>query len=84
MALRLVGARTLCNLAPLLQANGWQIGPRIEQFADAMFLEDVRRDERQLVNGLSEFPGPRFVLRWIEADSVYGSRNLAHDRTDSF
>jgi hypothetical protein len=30
---------------------------RIEQFVDAMFLEDVRRNERQLVNGFTEFRG---------------------------
>jgi hypothetical protein len=34
--------------------------PRIEQFVDAMFLEDVRRDERQLLNWLAEF---RAMLR---------------------
>ena len=28
------------------------------------FLEDVHRDEWQLVNGLTEFRGPCFVLHW--------------------
>ena len=31
--------------------------PRIERLVDVMFLENVCRDERQLVNGLSEFRG---------------------------
>jgi hypothetical protein len=50
--------------------------PRIEQFVDAMFLEDVRRDERQLLNGLSEFRGHASRSNGYEANSGDGGRNL--------
>jgi hypothetical protein len=50
--------------------------PRIEQFVDAMFLEDVDQDERQLVNGLSEFWGHASCSNGHEADSGDGGRYL--------
>ena len=41
-----------------------------------MFLENVGRDERQLVNGLSEFRGHASRSNGHEADSGGGGRNL--------
>jgi hypothetical protein len=40
----------------LKQAGGGP-EPRIERFVDAMFLENICRDERQVVNGFTEFWG---------------------------
>jgi hypothetical protein len=49
-----------------------------------MFFEDVCRDERQLVNGLSEFRGHALRSDGHEANSGDGGRNLqrAHEWTD--
>jgi hypothetical protein len=41
-----------------------------------MFLEDVGRDERQVVNGLSEFRGHASCSNGHEANSGYGGGNL--------
>ena len=59
--------RQVAVLAPdrLEQAGGGP-KPRIERLVDTMFLEDVGRDERQLVNGLSEF-GAMFPAPWIRS-----------------
>ena len=48
---------------------------RIEWFVNAMFLEDVGRDERQM-NGLSEFRGHASRSNGHEANSGDGGRNL--------
>jgi hypothetical protein len=57
--------------------------PRIERFVDAMFLEDVCGDERQLVNGLAEFRGHASRSNGHEADSDGGGGNLQRAaRTD--
>jgi len=42
---------------PFVKQRGGRPEPRIERFVDAMFFENVCRDERQLVKGLSEFRG---------------------------
>jgi hypothetical protein len=55
---------------------------RIERLVNAMLFENVCRDERQLVNWFSEFRGHVFCSVGYEADSVYGRRNLPHDRTN--
>ena len=47
----------LCNLSADFKVGGRQTEPRIERLMDTMFLEDDGRDERQLLNGLSEFWG---------------------------
>jgi hypothetical protein len=49
---------------------------RVERFVDAMFLEDVGRDERQVVKGLSEFRGHASRSNGHEANSGNGDRNL--------
>src|SRR5207253_733706 len=69
--------RQVAVLAPerLEQTRG-RPEPRIERFVDAMFLEDVGRDERQLVNGRSEFRGHASRSDGHEADSRDGGRNL--------
>ena len=59
-----------------LEQAGGGPEPRIERFVDAMFFEDVGRDERQLVNGLSEFGGHASRSNGYEANSVGGGRNL--------
>jgi hypothetical protein len=47
-----------------------------------MFLENVGRDERELVNGLSEFRGHASRSNGHEANSGGGARNLPPlDRT---
>jgi hypothetical protein len=51
---------------------------RIERFVDAMFLENVGRDERQLVNGLSELRGHASRSYGHEADLGGGGRNLGY------
>jgi hypothetical protein len=38
-----------------LKQTGGGPEPRIERLVNAVFLEDVGRDKRQMVNGLSEF-----------------------------
>jgi hypothetical protein len=63
-----------CNLAQLLEASGRN---RVSsQFVDAMFLEDVRRDERQLLNWLAEFRGHASRSNKYEANLGDGGRNL--------
>ena len=64
-------------LAPerLEQAGGGP-KPRVEWFVDAMFFEDVGRDERQLVNGRSEFRGHASRSNGHEANSGDGGRNI--------
>jgi hypothetical protein len=57
-------------------ASSKRAKPRIEQFVDAMFLEDVRRDERQLLNWLPEFRGHASRSNKYEANSGDGGRNL--------
>ena len=59
-----------------LEQAGGGPEPRIERLMDAMFLEDVGRDERQLVNGLSEFRGHASRSNDYEANSGDGGRNL--------
>jgi hypothetical protein len=49
---------------PCFKQTDGRSEPRIEQFMEPMFLEDVRRDEWQLVNGFTEFRGPCFALQW--------------------
>jgi hypothetical protein len=65
-----------------LEQTGGGPKPRIERFVDVMFLENVGRDERELVNGLSEFRGHASRSNGHEADSGGGARNLPpFDRT---
>src|SRR5438105_15220974 len=64
-------------LAPeRLEQAGGGAEPRIERLMDAMFLEDVGRDERQLVNGLAEFGGHASRSVGHEANSSDSSGNL--------
>jgi hypothetical protein len=55
---------------------GVPIEARIERFVDAMFFEDICRDEWQLANGLSEFRGHASRSNGHEADSSGIGRNL--------
>ena len=73
----LQGQANLPVFAPqrLKQAGGGSKA-RIERLVDAMFLENVCRDERQLVNGLSEFRGHASRSNGHEANSGGGGRNL--------
>jgi hypothetical protein len=50
--------------------------PRVKRLVNVMFLENVCRDERQLVNGLSEFGGHASRSNGHEANSDDGRRNL--------
>ena len=50
--------------------------PRVERLVDAMFFENVGRNERQVVNGLSEFRGHASRSNGHEANSDDGGRNL--------
>jgi len=59
-----------------LEQTGGGSKPRIERLLDAMFLEDVGRDERQLVNGFTEFRGHASRSVGYEANSGYGGGNL--------
>jgi hypothetical protein len=59
-----------------LEQTGGRAEPRIERFVDAMFLENVGRDERQLVNGRSEFRGHASRSNGHEANSGDSSGNL--------
>jgi len=59
-----------------LEQTGGGPEPRIERLVDPMFLEDVGRDERQLVNRLSEFRGHASRSNGHEANSGDGGRNL--------
>jgi hypothetical protein len=59
-----------------LEHAGGRPEPRIERFVDAMFFEHGCRDERQLVNGLSEFWGHASRSNGHEANSGGGGRNL--------
>jgi hypothetical protein len=69
--------RQVAVLAPeRLEQPGGRPKSRIERFEDAMFFEDVGRDERQLMNGLSEFRGHASRSNGHEANSGDGSRNL--------
>ena len=54
----------------------------VERLMDAMFLENVGRDERQLVNGLSEFRCHASRSNGHEADSGDGRGNLQRGRSD--
>ena len=64
-------------LAPeRLEQPGGGPEPRIERLMDAMFFENVGRDERQLVNGFSEFGGHASRSNGHEANSGNGGRNL--------
>src|ERR1700730_1463547 len=58
-----------------LEQAGGRPEPRIERLVDAMFLENVWRDERQLVNGLTEFRDHASRSNGHEADSGDGGRN---------
>jgi hypothetical protein len=69
--------RQVAVLAPeRLEQTGGGPEPRIERFVNAMFLENVGRDQRQLVNGLSEFRGHASRSNGHEANSGGGDRNL--------
>ena len=59
-----------------LEQTGGGPEPRIERLVDVMFLENVGRDERQLVNGLSEFRGHASRSIGYEANSGDSGRNL--------
>jgi energy-coupling factor transporter ATP-binding protein EcfA2 len=59
-----------------LEQPGGGPEPRIERFVDTMFFEDGCRDERQLVNGRSEFGGHASHSNGHEANSGDGGRNL--------
>jgi hypothetical protein len=48
--------------------------PRIERLVNAVFLENVGRDKRQLVNRLSEFGGHGTCSVGYEADSGYAAK----------
>jgi len=50
--------------------------PRIERFVDATLLEHVHRDERQLVNGFTEFRDHASRSNERGADSAEGRGNL--------
>ena len=52
--------------------------PRIERLVNAVFFEDVGRDKRQLVNGLSVFRGHASRSNGHEANSRGVGRNLHH------
>ena len=54
---------------------------RVERLVDAMFLENVCRDERQLVNGFTEFRGHASRSNGHEANSGDGGRNLHPGRS---
>jgi len=78
------GKANLPAFAPqrLKQAGGGS-EPRINRLVDAMFFENVGRDERQLVNGPSEFRGHASRSNGHEANSGVGRGNLqlATERT---
>jgi hypothetical protein len=59
-----------------LKQTGGGPEPRVERLVDVMFFENVGRDERQLVNGLSEFRGHASRSNGHEANSGDGGRNL--------
>jgi hypothetical protein len=61
----------------LKQAGGGSKA-RIERLVNAMFFENVSRDERQLVNGLSEFRGHTSRSVGYEANSGGSRGNLPH------
>src|ERR1700720_4876087 len=55
--------------------------PRIGRLVDAMFFENVGRDERELVNGFTEFRGHASRSNGHEANSGDGGRNLHPGRS---
>jgi hypothetical protein len=59
-----------------LEQTGGGPEARIERFVDAIFFENVGWDERQLVNGPSEFRGHASRSVGYEANSGDGGRNL--------
>jgi hypothetical protein len=59
-----------------LEQTGGRPEPRIERLVNAMFIEDVGRDERQLENGLSVFRGHASRSNEHEADSGDSRGNL--------
>jgi hypothetical protein len=59
-----------------LEQTGGGPEPRVERLVDAVFLENAHRDERQLVNGRSEFRGHASRSNGHEANSGRGGRNL--------
>jgi hypothetical protein len=59
-----------------LKQSGGRSKPRIERFVDPMFLEDVGRNERQLVNGRSQFRGHVACSIGYEANSGDSRGNL--------
>jgi len=73
---RIATDRQVPVLAPerLEQAGGGP-EPHIKRLVDAMFLEDVGRDEGQVVNGFSEFRGHASRSKG-QANSGDGGRNL--------
>ena len=70
-------AATAFSFSPrLLHQHSGGREPRIERLMDAMFFEDVGRDERQLVDRLSEYRGHASRSDRHEVDSEAGGRNL--------
>jgi hypothetical protein len=66
-----------------LKQTGGGPKPRIERLVDVMFFENVGRDERQVVNGLTEFRGHASRSVGHGANSGSGGRNLPRsDRQD--
>jgi hypothetical protein len=64
---------------PFFKQTGGRSEPHIEQFVDAMFLEDVRGDARQLLNGLETIEelfehfcvGPAAAVRMVRIQRRY-------------
>jgi hypothetical protein len=61
-----------------LEQTGGRPEPRIERLVNAMFFENVGRDERQVVNGVSEFRGHASRSNGHEANSGDSRGNLPH------
>jgi hypothetical protein len=70
------GAFRETRVAEYLISNARRTEPRIERLMGAMFFEDAGRDERQLLNGLSEFGGHASRSNGYEVNSNGGARNL--------
>ena len=59
-----------------LEQTGDGPKPRIERFVDAVFFENVCRDERQVVNGFTQFRGHASRSNGHEANSGNSCGNL--------